>query len=78
VSHARKAIEGNRNFALPYCVLAFACVHLERREEASQAIRQLIAAAPNFRIEALRKIRFADAARLQADLALLQAAHLPE
>jgi len=53
-------------------------LRLERREEASQAVRQLIAAAPNFRIEALRKIRFADAARLQADLALLQGAHLPE
>jgi adenylate cyclase len=78
VSHARKAIEGNRNFALPYCVLALGCVRLERREEASQAIRQLIAAAPSFRIETLRKLRFADAARLQSDLTLLRAARLPE
>jgi adenylate cyclase len=78
VSHARKAIEGNRNFALPYCVLALGCLRLERREEAAQANRQLIAAAPSFRIGNLRKIRFADAARLQSDLALLRAAHLPE
>jgi adenylate cyclase len=75
VDHARRAIEGNRNFVLPYCVLALGCFRLERREEASQAVRQLVAAAPNFRIEALRKIRFGDAARLQSDLALLQAAH---
>jgi adenylate cyclase len=78
VSHARKAIDGNRNFAFPYCVSALACLRLERREEASQAIRQLIATAPSFRLETLRKIRFADAARLRSDLALLQAAHLPD
>jgi adenylate cyclase len=77
VSHARKAIEGNRNFAFAYCVLALGYVRLERHEEASQAIRQLIAAAPNFLIGTLRKIRFADAARLRSDIALLQAAHLP-
>jgi adenylate cyclase len=78
VSHARRAIEGNRNFVLPYCVLVLGCFRLERREEASQAVRQLITAAPNFRIEALRKIRFADAARLESDLAVLRAARLPE
>ena len=72
VSHARKAIEGNRNFAFAYCVLALGYVRLERHEEASQAIRQLIAAAPNFLIGTLRKIRFADAVRLQSDLALLR------
>src|SRR5262249_46998384 len=77
VSHARKAIEETRNFALPYCVLALGCVRLERREEASRAIHELIATAPSFRVGTLRKIRFADAARLRADLALLQAAHLP-
>jgi tetratricopeptide (TPR) repeat protein len=77
VSHARKAIEGNRNFAFAYCVLALAYVRLERHEEATQAIRQLIAAAPSFRIGTLAKIRFADAARLQSDLALLEAARLP-
>jgi adenylate cyclase len=78
LSHARKAIEGNRNFALPYCVLAIGCVRLERRDEASQAIRQLIGAAPSFSIGTLRKIRFADAMGLQPDLDLLQAARLPE
>jgi TolB-like protein/Flp pilus assembly protein TadD len=76
VSHARRAIDGNRNFAFPYCVLALGCIRLERREDASQAIRQLIAAAPSFRIGNLRKIRFADAARLQSDLALLREAQL--
>jgi TolB-like protein len=78
VNHARKAIDGNRNFAFPHCVLALGCARLGQREEAVEAVRQLIAAAPNFRIEALRKIRFADPAQLQADLALLHAAHLPE
>jgi hypothetical protein len=33
---------------------------------------------PSFRIGALRKIRFADAARLQPELALLRTARLPE
>jgi len=78
VTHARKAIEGNRNFAFPYCVLALGCARLGQHEEASQAIRQLITASPGFRLEALRRIRFADAARLESDLALLQAEHLPE
>jgi tetratricopeptide (TPR) repeat protein len=78
VSYARKAVEGNRNFALPYCVLALGCLRLERREEALQAVRQLVSAAPSFRIGTLRKIRFADAARLQSDLALLREARLPE
>ena len=48
------------------------------REEASQAVRQLTAAVPSFRIGTLRKIRFADAARLQSDLALLREAQLLE
>ena len=78
LTHARKAIEGNRNFALPYCVLALACARLGQREEAVQAVRQLIAAAPSFRIGTLRKIRFADAACLLSDLDLLRQAHLPE
>jgi Flp pilus assembly protein TadD len=78
VTHARKAIEGNRNFALPYCVLALGCARLGRREEASQAIRQLITASPGFRLEALRRIRFAEAARLQPEFDQLRAAHLPD
>jgi adenylate cyclase len=78
VSHARRAIEGNRNFAFPYWVLALACARLGQRDEAVQAVRQLIAAAPNFRIGTLRRIRFADAARLQSDFELLRQAHLPE
>ena len=78
VTHARKAIDGNRNFAFPHCFLALACARLGQREEAAQAVRQLIAAVPSFRIGTLRKIRFADAARLQSDLDLLRQAHLPE
>jgi adenylate cyclase len=78
VTHARKAIEGNRNFAFPYCVLALGCARLGQREEAVQAVRRLVSAAPSFRIGTLRKIRFADAACLQPDLALLRAARLPE
>ena len=78
VTYARKAIDGNRNFAFPYWVLALGHARLGGREEASQAIRQLTTAAPGFRLGALRKIRFADAARLESDLAQLRAAHLPE
>jgi adenylate cyclase len=78
VAHARKAIEGNRNFAFAYCVLALGCARLGRRQDAAEAVRRLIGAAPGFRIGSLRKIRFADAARLQSDLDLLRGARLPE
>ncbi len=78
VTHARKAVEGNRNFAFPHCVLALGCARLGQREEAAQAVGRLVSAAPNFRIGTLRRIRFADAACLQSDLALLRAARLPE
>jgi tetratricopeptide (TPR) repeat protein len=77
-AQARKAIEGNRNFALPYCVLALGCARLGQRQEAAEAVRRLIGAAPGFRIGTLRKVRFADAARLQSHLALLRAVQLPE
>ena len=78
VAHARKAIEGNRNFAFSYCALALACARLDRRREALEALRDLRRAAPGFRIGTLRRIRFADAAALQSDIALLRAAGLPE
>ncbi len=78
VAHARKAIEGNRNFGFPYCVLALACARLGRGEEASQAARRLLSAVPRFRIRSLRKIRLADADRFKSDLGLLRQAHLPE
>jgi len=78
IAHARKAIEGNRNFAFSYCVLALACARLGHRDEAEQAIGRLVGVAPRFRIGTLRKIRFADAERLQPDLNLLRAARLPE
>jgi adenylate cyclase len=78
VTHARKAIEGNRNFAFPYYVLALGCARLGQREEAAQAVRRLVGTAPSFRIGTLRRIRFADTARLQSDLDLLRQIHLPE
>src|SRR5947199_2066716 len=59
VSHARKAIEGNRNFFFPYCVLALGCARHGHADEAAQAARRLVRAAPHFRLESLRKIRFA-------------------
>ena len=78
VVHAHKAIEGNRNFAFSYCVVALGCAHVGRREEAEQAIRQLLRIAPPFRIGALRKILVSDAALLQRDLVLLRTVGLPE
>ncbi len=78
VAHARRAIEGNRNFAFPHCVLALGCARLGHAAEAAQAVRRLVNIAPGFHIGSLRRIRFADAARLQSDLDLLRAAHLPE
>jgi len=78
VAHARKAIEGNRNFAFAYCVLALAYAQRGRREEAARTVQQLLRMAPGFRLGSLRKIRFADADRLRSDLELLHEAHLPE
>jgi adenylate cyclase len=78
VTHARRAIDGNRNFAFPYCVLALGCARLGQRDEAREVVRRLISVAPSFRISALRKFRFADTARLQPELALFQAAGLPD
>jgi tetratricopeptide (TPR) repeat protein len=78
VAHARKAIEGNRNFAFPYCVLALASAKLGRPDETAETVRQLVRVAPQFRLGSLRRIRLTDAARLQSDLKLLQGAHLPE
>jgi adenylate cyclase len=76
-AHARKAIEGNRSFVFPYCVLAVALARLGRAEEVAQALQRLVRAAPSFRLSSLRKIRFADAERLHSDLELLRA-HLPD
>ena len=78
VAHARKAIEGNRNFALPYCVLALSCARLGHADEAADAVRRLIRAAPRFRLASVRKIRLADATRLRSELELLREARLPE
>jgi len=78
MAHARKAIEGNRNFAFPYCVLAICCNRLGRAKEAQQTVRRLLRAAPGYRLELLRRIHLADAARLESDLDLLREADLPE
>jgi hypothetical protein len=59
-------------------VLALACARLDNHQDAAEAVRRLIGLAPGFRIGSLRRIRFADAARLQPDLELLRAAGLPE
>ena len=55
VAHARHAIEGNRNFAFPYCVLALGCARLGRADEAAQAVRRLARAAPGFHLGSLRR-----------------------
>jgi adenylate cyclase len=78
VARARKAIEGNQNFVFPYCVVALGCARLGRADDAARAIRELLRAAPRFRLDSLRSIRFADAARLHSELALLRGAHFPE
>jgi tetratricopeptide (TPR) repeat protein len=78
VAHARKAIEGNRNLVFSYCVLALASARLGRPDDAAEAVRHPLRMAPQFRLGSFRKIRFADAARLQSDFELLQAAQLPE
>src|SRR5262249_49854198 len=75
---ARRAIEGNRNFASSSFVLALACARLNRREDAEQAVHQLLRVAPRFRIGTLRGIPSARSDLQQADLALLRAAGLPE
>jgi adenylate cyclase len=77
-AQARKAIDGNPHFALAYCVLAIASARLGHSAEAEQAIGRLIAVAPRFRVGTLRRIRFADAGRLQPDLDLLRTAGLPD
>lgn len=78
VANAQMAIDGNRNFAFAYCVLALGCARLGRSDEVIQTVRRLLDLAPRFRIAALRKVRFADALRLQPDLDVLRAAHIPE
>ncbi len=78
VAYAHKAIEGNRNFTFPYCVLALAFARLGRPDEAEQAVNQLTRAAPGFHLSALRRIRFANVERLLPDLELLRAVHVPD
>jgi TolB-like protein/class 3 adenylate cyclase/tetratricopeptide (TPR) repeat protein len=78
VAHARKAIEGNRNFVFPYCILALASARLGRPDEAAETVRHLVRVAPRFRLGSLRRIRLADEARFQSDLELLREAQIPE
>ena len=51
---------------------------LGRADEALKALRDLLKVAPQFRIGMLRRVRFADAKLLEADLALLRTARIPE
>jgi len=76
--NARKAIDGNPNFAFSHCLLAIACAHLGQTSDALKALRALLEVAPQFRIGMLRRVRFADAKLLETDLALLRAARIPE
>ncbi len=78
VTNARKAIDGNQNFAFAHCLLSLGCARLGRRDEAIQAVRGLLKVAPHFRIGMLRKIRLADANLLQRDLDLLRTVRIPE
>lgn len=78
VGYAQKAIEGNRNLAFSYCVLALALARLGRPDQAEESVGQLTRVAPGFHLSALRRIRFANAERLLSDLALLRAAHVAE
>ena len=78
VTNARKAIEGNRNFAFAHCLLGLARARLGRTNEAVNALRDLLEVAPQFRIGMLGKIRFADAKLLETDLALLRTARIPD
>jgi tetratricopeptide (TPR) repeat protein len=78
VAHTRKAIEGNRNFVFPYCILALASARLGRSDDAAEAVRQLVRIAPQFRLGSLRRIRLADEARFQSNLELLREAQIPE
>jgi adenylate cyclase len=77
-AEARRAIERNRNFVFSHAVLAICCARLGNAEEAARTVRRLVDIAPGFRIGSLRRIRFADVARLQHDLDLLRAIALPE
>jgi TolB-like protein/tetratricopeptide (TPR) repeat protein len=77
IDHARRALDGNRNLAFSYCVLTLAWAHLGRGEDAARTAQQLRALAPSFRLGSLRRIRFADAARLRGELELLGKAGLP-
>jgi adenylate cyclase len=78
VAHARKAIEGNRNFAFSYCVLALACAQLGQGAEAAQAVRDLLRVVPRFNLGTLRRIPAIGAALERSDLTPLSAAGLPE
>ena len=75
--HAHRAIECNRNFAFSYCVLAMCLTRIGNVDTATQTVHQLVSLAPRFRLGTLRRIRFADAAILSADLEALRAAGLP-
>jgi len=78
VASARKAIDGNRNFAFAHCVLALGWARLGRKDEAAQAARRLLDVTPRFHIGTLRRVRFADATHLKSDLDLLRLARIPE
>jgi adenylate cyclase len=77
VAHARKALEANPRLALARYVLAAALARAGQSGEATEAVERLQEVAPRFRAGTLHRIRFADSARLQADVELLRAVGLP-
>ena len=77
IVQARKAIDGNPRLALARFVLAAALARIGQGGEAEEAVGRLRQTAPRFRAGTVRRIRFTDSARLQADLELLRAAGLP-
>jgi adenylate cyclase len=78
LTHARHAVGRNPTCVVAHSALAIVAARTGAQLEAAAAIRAAIDAVPEFRTRSLQRIRFADAAVIRPDLALLQAAGLPE
>jgi adenylate cyclase len=76
IAQARRAIDGDPRLSLAHFVLAAALARAGTEGEAGQAVGRLRQVAPRFRAATLRRIRFTDSARLNADLELLRTAGL--
>jgi adenylate cyclase len=78
VIHARQAVGRNPTCVVAHSALAIVAARTGADLEAAAAVRAAIDAVPEFRTRSLQRIRFADAAVIRPDLALLQAAGLPD